>query len=126
MIVGSWYVPHDYFVKSVTLNGGGVADSGFPTNPEMSLEVVVGANGGTIEGAVMDSEGEPVAYATVVDIPSEEHRARGDLYRQDTTDENGHFSLRGLDPGKYQIFAFEQLPGFADDPTMKVAASISN
>jgi hypothetical protein len=76
---------------------------------------VIGANGGTIEGTVTDSKGKPVAYATVVDIPSAEHRARTDLYQQDTTDEHGHFSLRGLNPGKYEMYAFEELPGFPDD-----------
>ena len=99
----------------MTLNGRDVADSGFPVNPEMSLDVVVGANGGTIEGAVTDSTGKPVAYATVIDIPSAERRARWNLYRQVTTDEDGHFSLRGLNPGKHKIFAFEELPGFPDD-----------
>jgi hypothetical protein len=74
----------------------------------MSLDVVVGANGGTIEGG---SHGR----ATVIDIPSAERRARWNLYRQVTTDEDGHFSLRGLNPGKHKIFAFEELPGFPDD-----------
>ena len=26
------------------------------------------------------------------------------------TDEHGHFSLRGLNPGKYTVLAFEELP----------------
>ena len=34
---------------------------------------------------------------------------RADLYQRDTTDENGHFSLRGLNPGKYTVLAFEEL-----------------
>ena len=43
---------------------------------------------------------------------------RADLYQRDMTDENGHFNLRGLNPGKYTVLAFEELqedvrqPGF--------------
>jgi hypothetical protein len=36
-------------------------------------------------------------------------QARWDLYKQGTTDDRGHFSLRGLNPGKYKA------PGFPDD-----------
>jgi hypothetical protein len=105
----------DYFVTSVSMAGRDVADSGFPVGAETFLDVVISANGGTIEGTVEDSSGKPVAYAKVLDAPSAEHRARRDLYQQDTTDERGHFSLRGLNPGKYTAMAFEQLPGFPDD-----------
>jgi hypothetical protein len=105
----------DYFTKSVSMAGRDVADSGFTASAETSLDVVMSANGGTIEGTVEDSSGKPVAYAKVLDAPSAEHRARRDLYQQDTTDEHGHFSLRGLNPGKYTVMAFEQLPGFEDD-----------
>lgn len=69
----------DYFTKSVNLEGRDVADSGFTVTPSTHLDVVVSANGGTIEGTVVDSKGQPVAHATVVDVPSAEHRARPDL-----------------------------------------------
>jgi len=81
----------------------------------MSLDVVVSANGGTIEGTVTDSQGKPAAYTAVLAIPLAEQRARRELYRQNTTDEHGHFSLRGLNPGKYEMLAFEELPGLPDD-----------
>jgi hypothetical protein len=100
----------DYFTKAVNLDGRDVADSGFAISPGMSLDVVLSANGATIQGTVADSQGKPVPYAAVVGVPSAEHRARPDLYEQDTTDEHGHFSLRGLNPGKYTVFAFEELP----------------
>jgi protocatechuate 3,4-dioxygenase beta subunit len=99
----------DYFTKSVNLEGRDVADSGFAVRPSTQLDVVVSANGGTIEGTVVDSKGQPVAHATVVDVPSTDHRARPDFYQQDATDERGHFSLRGLNPGTYTVLAFEEL-----------------
>jgi len=99
----------DYFTKSVNLDGRDVADSGFPVRPEPYLDVVISANGASIAGTVVDGNGQPIANATVVDVPSGEHRMRPDLYQRDTSDENGHFSLRGLNPGKYTVLAFEEL-----------------
>ena len=99
----------DYITKSVNLDGRDVADSGFIVSAGTSLEVVVSANGAAIEGTVVDSKGKPVAYATVLDVPSAGHRNRTDLYQRDTTDELGHFSLRGLNPGKYTVLAFDEL-----------------
>jgi hypothetical protein len=99
----------DYFTKSVSLGGHDVLDSGFQVLPETFLDLVVSANGASIAGTVVDADGKPVANATVVDVPSAEHRSRPDIYQRDTTDASGHFSLRGLNPGKYRVFAFEEL-----------------
>jgi len=99
----------DYFTKSVSLDGRDVADSGFMISGETSLDVVISANGATIEGTVVDSKGKPAADVTVVDIPTAEHRNRDDLYQRDTTDQLGHFRLRGLNPGKYTVLAFDDL-----------------
>jgi protocatechuate 3,4-dioxygenase beta subunit len=99
----------DYFTKSVNLEGRDVSDSGFPVRAEPYLDVVISANGASIAGTVVDGNGQPVANATVVDVPSGEHRMRPDLYQRDTSDETGHFSLRGLNPAKYTVLAFEEL-----------------
>lgn len=79
----------DYITKSVNLDGRDVADSGFAVSPGALLDVVVSANGATIEGTVVGSKGKPVAFATVVDVPGADHRTRPDLYQQETTNERG-------------------------------------
>src|SRR5215471_2470094 len=99
----------DYFTKSVNLDGRDVADSGFVVSEATLLDVVVSAKGATIQGKVVDATGKPVAYATVVDVPGEEHRGRPDLYQRDVTSEDGLFSLRGLNPGNYTVLAFDDL-----------------
>jgi hypothetical protein len=104
----------------VSVDGRDVTDSGFVVRPGTVLDVVISANGATIEGTVIDSKGKPVAYATVVDIPSVERQTRRDLYERADTDQLGHFSLRGLNPGKYTVLAFDDLqedthqPGFLE------------
>ena len=99
----------DYITESINLDGRDVADSGIPVHPDTYLDVVISAKGASISGTVVDANGQPVANATVVDVPATEHRTRLDLFQQDTTDESGHFSLRGLNPGKYTVLAFEEL-----------------
>ena len=106
----------DYITKSVYLDGRDVADSGFMVSAGTSLDVVISANGAIIEGTVVDSQGKPVPHATVLDIPSAEHRNRTDLYQRDTTDELGHFSLRGLNPGKYTVLACDEPQPDIRDP----------
>lgn len=98
------------------LNGQEVGDSGFEVNSATDLEVVISANGATIEGTVVDEKGNPVSSATVVDVPDSDRRLRPDLYQQDTTDERGHFSLRGLNPGSYTVLAFDDLEDSPQDP----------
>jgi protocatechuate 3,4-dioxygenase beta subunit len=99
----------DYFTKSVSVDGREVSDSGFAVTAKTYLDVVVSANGASITGKVVDDQGQPVSDATVIDIPSAEHRARFDLYQRSTTDASGNFSLRGLSAGKYSVLAFEEL-----------------
>ena len=106
----------DYITKSVYQDGRDVADSGFVVTAETSLDIVISASGATIEGTLVDSQGKPVVHATVVDVPTAERRNRPDLYQRDTTDELGHFSLRGLNPGRYTVLGFDELEADVRDP----------
>lgn len=71
---------------------------------------MVNAKGAGIEGTVLDEAGKPVADAKL---------GRPDSYQFGRTDENGHFVLRGINPGEFVVLAFEQrqgnyrAPGFA-------------
>jgi protocatechuate 3,4-dioxygenase beta subunit len=107
----------DYFTKAVNLDGKDVGDTGFAVSGGIySLEVVVSAAGATVEGKVVDAKGQPVPGATVVGAPTGESRKRFDLYGQETTDPQGHFTLRGLNPGEYTVIAWEELEDNPRDP----------
>ncbi len=101
-------VPQDYFVKAVNLGGKNVADSGFTVGGgTYSLDVVVSANGATVEGVAADDKDKPASDVQVICIPDANRRERRDLYRLVTTDPRGRFSLQGLNPGEYLVFALD-------------------
>lgn len=101
----------DYIMKEVVLNGKDVGDSGFSlTGALTSLEIVASAEGSSIEGNVVDEDSKPVGDILVVCVPDASRRKRREIYQQVTTDSRGHFAMRGLNPGEYQVFTL-------DDPT---------
>jgi hypothetical protein len=107
----------DFIVKEVLLNGKDVGDTGFSlTGGLTSLEIVASAQGSTIEGNVVDEDGKPASDITVVCIPDASRRRRRDIYLQAATDRQGHFALRGLNPGDYQVFTLDDPADDITDP----------
>jgi hypothetical protein len=78
-------------------------------NGDSEIEVVVGADGGTVEGVVHDSKGLPVSGAFVALAP--DSRANVRLYRTASSDQDGKFILRGVMPGAFTIFAWLNMEG---------------
>ncbi len=112
----------DYIMKEVVLNGKDVGDSGFSlTGGLTSLEIVASAEGSSIEGNVVDEDGKPVADILVVCVPDASRRKRRDIYQQVTTDRQGHFALRGLNPGDYQVFTLDDTADDITDPDFVAA-----
>ena len=107
----------DYIIEEVNADGKDVSDSGFQVGSSAPfLDVVGSAKGATIEGVAVDDQGKPVADVDIVCIPDAARRRRHDIYQQDQTDQRGHFSLRGLNPGEYQVFALDDAVGDITDP----------
>ena len=42
-------------------------------------------------------------------VPDPPHRGERRLFKSTTTDQNGHFTLQGLAPGDYKVFAWEKI-----------------
>ena len=73
------------------------------------LEIVIGANGGRINGTVMNPRREALAGVTVVAVPDARDRSGSDRYKKVMSDSSGRFRLLGLAPGDYPLFAWEDL-----------------
>jgi hypothetical protein len=105
--------PEDYYVKSVRQGGSDALESGLTISriqPPTRIEIVLSPDGGRVSGTVM-KEQSPVSGAWVVLVPDPPHRDREEMYTTVTTDTNGRFSMVGLPPGDYKLFAWELLQG---------------
>jgi hypothetical protein len=104
----------DLFLKSVLAGGREVGDAGIGVNGgAVLLDLVANSDGGLIEGVATDEKGDPVSNAVVVAVPETRLRTRVDRYRKTVSDQSGRFTLRGVEPGEYTIFAWESVEGEA-------------
>jgi hypothetical protein len=112
--VGDANANPDWFVKSVLSAGHDVNDSGISVNGgTMMVDLVASANGGTVDGIAVDAKGDPLPNAIVVLVPEARLRSHSDRYGKTVSDQTGRFSLRGVRPGDYTLYAWESLDGDA-------------
>lgn len=106
-------LPPDLYVSDVRLGAISVFDTGFEVGrePLPPLQVSLRSGAGTVEGIVRDGFSKPVPNATVVVVPPDARRENRVLYKTATTDASGRFTVRGVAPGGYKLFAFEGLAG---------------
>ncbi len=110
LVEGNAKMP-DSYLKSASLGGTDVTDTGLSVGGggTYSLDLVMSAGAGKLDGSVTDPDDHPVADAVVVAVPEGTHRDRLELYEKGVTDQHGRFSLTGLTPGDYSLFAFESV-----------------
>lgn len=117
--VEAWDLPEDCYLKSARLGGESVLETGLKISSGQaggSLEIVVSSTGGRVEG-VAAKEGQPFGGAHVVLVPEASRRDQARLFKLASTDQYGHFVLRGIAPGDYKLFAWEELEsGAYQDP----------
>lgn len=118
--VNVFRLPEDAYVKSARLGNEDVLVSGIEITSGQAagpLEIVVEANGGRVDGSV-GKDGKPFSGVTVVLVPEDAAMHKDERwFKQTTTDQYGNFTLRGIRPGDYKIFAWEKIePGAYQDP----------
>jgi len=102
----------DWFVKSELVGGRLADDVGISVNGgAVVVDLVVSAGGAVVDGVVTNAKGEPVADAVIVSVPEARLRGRVDRYRKTVSDQGGRFTLRGIPPGDYTLFAWESVDG---------------
>jgi Carboxypeptidase regulatory-like domain len=107
-------LPEGLFIQSATFGDADVlrGELNVLAGSPAALRIVLGANGAQISGIVSES-GQP-SHATVVLAPSAPELRRAPLlFRVVSAGENGVFVFKGVRPGAYKLFAFEDLEPFA-------------
>lgn len=103
--------PEEFYVKSANLGGVDVLETGLGASSSESstpLDVVLSSGGGRIDGIVLHDQ-KPAGEATVIFVPDAARSNRDELYSMTGTDPLGRFSLLGLPPGDFTLYAFEKL-----------------
>jgi hypothetical protein len=108
-------LPQDMYIADVRQGAQSVFDSGFDVSTKNSgpVEIVLATGAGTVSGVVLDGPTKAVAGATVVLVPEARRRSNRALYVLATSDASGRFTLRGVPPGDFKVFAWESIPAFA-------------
>ena len=102
----------DYFLKSIAVDGTTAPGSRLTVNGgRFAVDLFVSGAAGKVEGTVANDKGEPVPNAVVVAVPEPKFRKEADHYQHSLADQHGRFTLRGLIPGNYTVFAWEDLDG---------------
>ena len=88
----------DCYIKDMHYGESSVMKDGFTvTRGEAgALEIVVSSRGARVQGTVMDSDGLPLAGVSIVLVPDLSQRENYQKYKTESTDQYGHFDLRGL------------------------------
>ena len=112
-------LPPEFYIADVLQSGASVFDSGFDITSKVPipLQVVVSPGAATVSGIVQtpidNGPRKTVAGATVALVPEIRRRQNRALYLSATTDAAGRYTIHGIAPGDYKVFAWESIPATA-------------
>jgi len=102
-------LPDGYYLKTVKLSGREIPDAALDlTIGGGQMEVVLAPNAGDITGQVQNARNEPAASVQVTVVPAS-GSLRRDLYKKVASGADGSFTLHGLPPGDYKVYAWEEV-----------------
>ena len=102
----------DVFVESISAGTKDYSDTGLPVHGgSIVLDVVVSSDAGVVDGVVSGEKSEPAPGSVVVAVPEVRFRKQASRYAHAEADQNGRFSIRGLRPGAYSLYACDNLEG---------------
>jgi hypothetical protein len=101
-----------FYIKSVRMGDADGLEAGLDlTHGAGALEIVLSPNGGQVNGSVVDSK-QAATNASLVLAPEGRRREQRSFFKMANTDAQGHFTIKGIAPGDYKLFAWTQI----DDP----------
>ena len=100
------------YVADIRRGGTSVFDDGLLIHPGSNdpIEVLISTNGGTVSGTVLLGQQSAPPGTVVVLSPPEGRRQNLSLYRTAVTNAQGAFTITGVSPGPYKLFAWESIP----------------
>jgi hypothetical protein len=103
------------YVEDIREGGVSVFDTGIHigTEPPLPIQIVMKTDAGAIDGNVLDSNRQPKQGAVVVVVPAAQRRQNLMLYKTATSNVLGRFVIRGVQPGLYKVFAWDEVPSGA-------------
>ncbi len=103
-------LPPELYVKTVRADHADIIDSGLDLSKAESapaLEIRVSAKGATVDGVVYDGDKpSPGALVVLLAQPYLPDRP-GTMQKTASTDQNGRFSIQGIAPGEYRVYAWD-------------------
>jgi hypothetical protein len=109
----------DCYIKDVAYAGSSVLDDGFTVarGSAALLEITISSHGAQVQGTVTGHDGLPAPGVWVALVPDATRVSQHRLYKHETTDQYGHFDLRGIAPGDYKLFSWDEVEeGAWEDP----------
>ena len=104
--------PSDTFVESLTLGTKNIVDSGLNVSGgTLSVDLTLSSGASVIDGVTVSEKNKTVADSVVIAVPETRFRKQLSRYQRASADQSGHFTLRGLRPGTYTLYAWEALEG---------------
>jgi hypothetical protein len=113
-------VPEGGYLKAIRIGNNDATETplDFTTGvPADELTIVISMTAGQLTGTVQNEKQDPAVGAIVVAVPQGKRREIDRYYFTSNTDQYGKYTLKGVAPGEYRVYAFENVEfGAYQDP----------
>jgi len=103
-----WSMCETCYLKSASSRGTDLMGKSFDVQSGVApsaVEIVFSADTAEASGTVNGDDDKPAGGAIVIAVPVADTPNRDARYKTSTTDQYGHFDLKGLAPGDYDVIA---------------------
>jgi hypothetical protein len=108
-------LPASAYIEDIREGTRSIFDSGLTIengNAPGEIQILINSDGERLEGTVLDTAQKAVV-ARVVLVPAPSRRQNASLYKTAMSNATGKFTLSGVAPGDYKLFAWEDVPNGA-------------
>jgi hypothetical protein len=104
-------LPQDMYLKAARFGDDDVLEKPLTLEKRLPtpLQILLASDGGRVQVAAYNAKGQLRPGASVVLVPDAARRHRREQYRVVTSGDDGLATLRGIPPGTYKLFAWEDL-----------------